>query len=171
MTLDTRTNFRKFVDALLDRYFYLVVDDRPLARTSTTDRRQLDHMPAIERRDGRTADRRGSVVLNSASRPAGGPNGRGINDTINAIVGSPKVYPPTTPLVEWATPLTLDDARAVRSAIQRVADDENATLKACCEGAALEIWHDMNLPEPIGQSARNRLAAIIYKHMRNGREL
>lgn len=102
------------------------------------------------RREGeRRRTERRSTVLNSAIRKAGGPNG--------------------------ITPLTVADALAVRAAVQRVADDENATLKACCESAASEIrgmiWNSFLFSNDPRKIEETKYAAVIYKHMRNGREL
>lgn len=60
---------------------------------------------------------------------------------------------------------------AVEVAEQRA--DENDALKRCCESAEqdiiLAIWND--LKDPQLKPNRHSIAAIIYKHMRNGREL
>lgn len=115
------------------------------------ERRRLDHLPpGAERRE---SERR-SVVLNSTIRPAGGPNGT-YQSIEPAMKGSERI-------------LTDEDELA---ALDRACEDENRTLKVCCKSAALEIWRDMNLPRPAGKVPLATIAGIIYKHMRNGREL
>ena len=51
--------------------------------------------------------------------------------------------------------------------LEAACEDENRALKACCESAASEI------SESICNSDlhKRQFAAVIYKHMRNGREL
>lgn len=113
------------------------------------ERRQLDHLPpGAERRE---ATRRRSVVLNSCIRPAGGPNGTFVDEMrterIDAI-------------------MTDEDELA---ALDRACEDENRALKACCIEAAKEISGERwNGPS---EWKITELAAVIYKHMRNGREL
>jgi hypothetical protein len=182
MTTDNRTDFHKMVDATIDSH----ISDR--REHAGPDRRQLNHLPMTEKRDGRTADRR-TVVVNTAVRPAGGPNGKSSNnDTINAIVGSPLFYGEVTlhmkkPVelkpddVDWATVPGTDEHEL--ATLDRACEDENRALKTCCQGAAIELT---NLADelmfntgrtsgmPLGFST-DTVAAIIYKHMRNGREL
>lgn len=48
--------------------------------------------------------------------------------------------------------------------------DDNKALRACCETAATEIL-SMAIDQTDTNQMVNSIAAIIYKHMRNGREL
>jgi hypothetical protein len=163
MPTDNRTDFRKMVDATIDNH----IPDR--REHTGPDRRQLDHLPMTEKRDGRTADRR-SVVVNTTIRPAGGPNGRDaaqhrILDDLARAEYEEGLYN-RVPNSFWATVPGTDEHEL--ATLDRACEDENRALKACCESAADEI---NEILEWGGKMSRNIASAIIYKHMRNGREL
>jgi hypothetical protein len=87
--------------------------------------------------------RRTSKVLNTTARPAGGPNG--VNTKTVEIVHSGK-----TSTVEF----------------------EPTALQKCCLTAAIEIVTEFYDDDPatVEMSIR-QCASIIYRHMREGREL
>lgn len=108
---------------------------------------------ALDRNAYTGPERRKSTVLNSTVRPAGGPNGFGHEAHPDGRI------------------LTDEDELA---ALDRACEDENATLKACCESAARELVLITTSPSIKWVNkiqAINHYAAVIYKHMRNGREL
>jgi hypothetical protein len=177
MTTDNRTDFQKAVDSTIDNH----IPDR--REHTGPDRRQLDHLPMTEKRDGRTADRR-SVVVNTAVRPAGGPNGKDLyrlvieGDRIRKEkVPNGELPEPWSPKLEddfsWATVPGTDEHEL--ATLDRACEDENRALKVCCERAATEIfkmiWDTFTTETDPRTIEPNEYAAIIYKHMRNGREL
>lgn len=170
MTTDYRTDFRKLVDTIIDKQS-LVVDNRVLTQTSI-DRRQLDHAPMVEKRDGRTADRRGSKVLNSTMHPAGGPNGKIPLITIDTELRHAIIDRKTVTDLWTRTPGTDEHELAQ---LDKAVEDENRALKTCCQNAADEIftmiWNTFTTSTDPRSIERTEYAAVIYKHMRNGREL